>query len=149
MKIAIASDHAGIELRKQIVEYLENKKIEVIDLGTDKERTNYANQGIKVGETIYSGNAYRGIVICGTGIGITIAANKVRSIRAGVCNTTDLAKISREHNDLNVLGLGARIITFEEAKEIVDIFLSTGFEGGRHTDRVFTISDYEESCIDC
>lgn len=149
MKIAIASDHTGVQLRGQIVEYLESQGHEILDLGTRKEKANYANEGIKVGETVYSKNAERGIVICGTGIGITIAANKVRSIRAGVCNTPELAQISRQHNDLNVLGIGARIIDFEAAKEIVDIFLNTEFEKGRHTDRVFTISDYEESCIDC
>lgn len=149
MRIVIASDHAGIELRKEIVKYLEEKKFVVQDLGRHKEKANYAVEGVKVGENISIGNADKGIVICGTGIGITISANKVRGIRAGVCNNKELAQISRMHNDLNVLGLGARIINKDEAIEIVNTFLTTPFEGGRHEDRIDTISDYEESCVNC
>lgn len=149
MKIAIASDHAALELRPAIVKHLESLGHEVLDLGTHKEKGNYALEGIKVGETVSLGNADVGIVICGTGIGISMAANKVRGIRAAVCNDVSLAKITREHNNTNVLAMGARLITEEQAFEIVDTFLTTEFEGGRHLDRIDAISDYEESCIDC
>lgn len=149
MKIAIASDHAGLELRPAVIKHLEEKGIEVLDLGTHKEKGNYALEGIKVGETVSLGNADYGIIICGTGIGISIAANKVRGIRAAVCNDESLAKITREHNNSNVLALGARLVSIEDALKIVDTFLSTEFEGGRHLDRIDTISDYEESCVDC
>lgn len=149
MTIAIASDHAGIELRSKIAKHLEDKGLIVLDLGTHKEKGNYALEGIKVGETVSLGNAEYGIIICGTGIGISIAANKVRGIRAAVCNDVELAKITREHNNSNVLALGARIVNEDEVFNIVDTFLSTSFEGGRHLDRIDVISDYEESCIDC
>lgn len=149
MTIAIASDHAGILLRGKIIKHLEGKGFSVLDLGTHKEKGNYALEGIKVGETVSLGNAEYGIVICGTGIGISIAANKVRGIRAAVCNQVELAQITREHNNSNVLALGARIVDEDEALTIVDTFLSTSFEGGRHLDRIDVISDYEESCIDC
>lgn len=149
MKIAIASDHAGLELRPAVIKHLEENGIEVLDLGTHKEKGNYALEGIKVGETVSLGNADYGIIICGTGIGISIAANKVRGIRAAVCNDESIAKITREHNNSNVLALGARLVSIEDALKIVDTFLSTEFEGGRHLDRIDTISDYEESCVDC
>lgn len=149
MKIAIASDHAGLELRPIVIEHLEKQGHDVLDLGTHKEKANYALEGIKVGETISLGNAEVGIVICGTGIGISMAANKVRGIRAAVCNDVELAKITRQHNNSNVLAMGARLITNEQCISIVDAFLSTEFEGGRHLDRIDAISDYEESCIDC
>ncbi len=149
MKIAIASDHAGLELRPAVIKHLKANGHEVLDLGTHKEKGNYALEGIKVGETISLGNADYGIIICGTGIGISIAANKVRGIRAAVCNEESLAKITREHNNTNVLAMGARLVTEKQALAIVDTFLSTDFEGGRHRDRVDTISDYEESCVDC
>lgn len=149
MKIAIASDHAALELRPAVVKYLEEKGHEVLDLGTHKEKGNYALEGIKVGETVSLGNAERGIIICGTGIGISIAANKVRGIRAALCNEVEFAKLAREHNNANVLAMGARFIDQETAFAIVDTFLETEFEGGRHLDRIDVISDYEESCIDC
>lgn len=149
MKIAIASDHAALELRPVVVDHLEKKGYEVLDLGTHKEKGNYALEGIKVGETVSLGNADFGIVICGTGIGISIAANKVRGIRAALCNSVEFAELSREHNNANVLAMGARFIDESAAIEIVDTFLSTEFEGGRHLDRIDAISDYEESCIDC
>ncbi len=149
MKIAIASDHAALELRPAVVKYLEESGYEVIDLGTHKEKANYAIEGIKVGETISLGQADFGIVICGTGIGISIAANKVRGIRAALCNDVETAIITRQHNNSNVLAMGARVIDKPTAFAIVDAFLNTEFEGGRHLDRIDAISDYEESCIDC
>lgn len=149
MKIAIASDHAALELRPAVVKYIESQGHEVLDLGTHKEKGNYALEGIKVGETVSLGNAECGIIICGTGIGISIAANKVRGIRAALCNSVEFAKLAREHNNANVLAMGARFIDEQTAFAIVDTFLTTKFEGGRHLDRVDVISDYEESCIDC
>lgn len=149
MKIALVSDHAGKDLRKKVVTYLENKGYDVLDLGSDKDQSNYAIQGIKLGENISLKNADYGIAICGTGIGITLAANKVRGIRGAVCNEVNLAELTRQHNNANVLGLGARIIDEDKAYEIVEMFLNTEFEGGRHLDRIDAISDYEESCVDC
>ncbi len=149
MKVVIGSDHAGKELREVVVTYLETQGHEVIDCGTHRERANYAVEGIKVGENISMGNGDLGIIICGTGVGISIAANKVRGVRAALANTVEFAKLAREHNNANVLSMGARFINVDEAKAIVDTFLTTEFEGGRHSDRVDTISDYEESCIDC
>ncbi len=149
MKLVIGSDHTGIELRQSVIKHLEELGHEVQDCGTFREKANYAVEGIKVAETISMGNGDLGIVICGTGIGISIAANKVRGIRAALCNEVEFAKLTREHNDANVLAMGARFIDEAKALEIVDTFLTTEFEGGRHLDRIDTIIDYEESCIDC
>lgn len=149
MKLVIGSDHAGKDLREEVVSYLEQKGYEVQDCGTFRETANYAVEGIKVAENISMGKGDFGIIICGTGIGISIAANKVRGIRAALCNEVEFAKLSREHNNANVLSMGARFIDTEKAFEIVDTFLATEFEGGRHLDRIDTIADYEESCIDC
>ncbi len=149
MRIVISSDHTGIKLRNQIIKYLKDKDISVLDVGSDKEKSNYVMQGIKVGENILLDNADLGIIICGTGLGISIAANKVRGIRAVVCNNIEFSKLSREHNDANVLALGARVITEKEAYNIIDVFIETKFLAGRHLERIETLIDYEESCIDC
>ncbi len=149
MKLVIGSDHAGKELRAEVVNYLEQKGYEVQDCGTFRETANYAVEGIKVAENISMGKGDFGIIICGTGIGISIAANKVRGIRAALCNEVEFAKLSREHNNANILSMGARFIDTQKAYEIVDTFLTTKFEGGRHLDRIDTIADYEESCINC
>lgn len=149
MKIAIGSDHAGIEYRANIKQYLENLDIEVIDCGTFNETANYAVEGIKVAETVSSKNADLGIVICGSGVGISIAANKVRGIRCALAYNKEIASLSRQHNNANILALGARFISQDDAYEFIDAFLNTEFEGGRHEDRVHTITDYEESCVDC
>lgn len=147
--IAIASDHAGKELREQLIELLEKDNYNIMDLGTHKETANYAVEGIKVGENVASGAASMGIVICGTGIGISIAANKVRGIRCALCHSKEYAELTRQHNDANVLALGARFLDLDTAYEITTAFLTTEFEGGRHEDRVHTIEDYELSCTDC
>lgn len=149
MKLVIGSDHAGTELRAKVVKNLETQGHEVIDCGTFREKANYAVEGIKVAENISMGKGDFGIIICGTGIGISIAANKVRGIRAALCNEVEFAKLSREHNNANIVSMGARFIDESKAMDIVDTFLSTEFEGGRHLDRIDTITDYEESCIDC
>lgn len=149
MKLVIGSDHAGKELREKVVAKLQSEGHEVVDCGTFRETANYAVEGIKVAENISMGGGDLGIIICGTGIGISIAANKVRGIRAALCNTPEFAELSRQHNDANILSMGARFITEEEAYKIVDTFLTTEFEGGRHLDRIDTIADYENSCVDC
>ena len=149
MKIIVGSDHAALDLRPKVVEYLISKGHEVVDSGTHRDRANYAVEGFKVAENVAIGNNDLGIVICGTGIGISIAANKVRGIRAALCHNVEYAKLSREHNDANVLALGARFLEEDEVFNIIDAFIKTKFEGGRHLDRVETISDYEHSCIDC
>lgn len=147
MKIFIGSDHAGKKLRKIIIEHLKKRNdIELIDCGTDREVANYATEGIKVAENVAMKCGSFGIVVCGTGIGITIAANKVKGIRAANVSTVEMAQLSRQHNDSNVLGLGERFIQKEVALEIVDVFLNTEFENGRHLNRVDTIFDYEDSC---
>lgn len=147
--IAIGSDHAGKELRAVLINRLEGDGHKILDLGTHHETANYAIKGIKVGENVASGIASRGIVICGTGIGISIAANKVRGIRCALCHSAEYAKLTRLHNDANILALGARFLSVDEAYEIATTFLNTEFEGGRHEDRVHTIDDYENSCVDC
>ena len=137
MRIAIGSDHGGFRLKKEIILHLKDKGIEYTDLGTyDEKSVDYPDFGRAVGEAVASGKFERGIVICGTGIGISIAANKVPGIRAALCGDCFSAKASREHNDANVLALGERVIGTELAKMIVDIWLDTKFAGGRHKNRV-------------
>ncbi|MCR8613041.1 MAG: ribose 5-phosphate isomerase B [Mycoplasma sp.] len=138
MKIVIASDHAGFKLKTKVKEYLENeKKFEVVDLGTDTpERTSYANYGKKLGKAIHNKEYGWGIVVCGTGIGISIAANRFKGVRAAICRNRIDAKLTRNHNNANVLSLGERLTTFTVAKEIIDEFFSAEFEGGRHIKRI-------------
>lgn len=145
MKIAIASDHGGYELKEELKKYLEEKGgYEVIDLGTDSEESvDYPEYGIKCGEAVAGGKAEKGIVCCGTGIGISIAANKVKGVRCALCTNVHLAALSRQHNDSNILALGGRTTFIEDAKAILDTWLDTDFEGGRHQRRIDEISDYE------
>jgi ribose 5-phosphate isomerase B len=150
MKIIIGSDHAGYDLRLAVIEKLRNENYEVIDCGTSNPNSsNYAVEGIKVGENVAQDKNAMGIVICGSGIGISIAVNKVRGIRCALVGTPELAVLSRQHNDANVIALGARFIDQECAFECIEKFISTDFEGGRHEDRVDTIHDYEMCCVDC
>ncbi|MGL4392772.1 MAG: ribose 5-phosphate isomerase B [Fusobacteriaceae bacterium] len=142
-KIAIGSDHGGFELKTIIKNYLEKKGYEVLDFGTDsKESTDYPKYAKLVGESIQQKKSELGILVCGTGIGISMAANKMKNIRAALCTNTTMAKLTREHNDANVLALGARIIGDVLALEIVETFLTAEFEGGRHKLRV----DMLEEC---
>lgn len=137
MKIAIGNDHVGIELKPIIVDYLKELKHEVKDFGTySKERTDYPIYGKKVAEAVAKGDYDCGIVICGTGVGISIAANKVKGIRAVVCSEPYSAKLSKEHNNTNILAFGSRVIGSELAKMIVKEWLDAKFEGGRHANRV-------------
>ncbi|NLP10292.1 ribose 5-phosphate isomerase B [bacterium] len=137
MSIAIASDHAGFELKKAVVAYLERRRLEYLDLGVrSEERVDYPDYGYAAAQAVASGQCAMGIIICGTGIGISITANKVRGIRAALCCSEYMAEMARKHNDANMLALGGRVISPEMAEKIVDVFLQTDFEGGRHAQRV-------------
>jgi len=144
MKIVLAADHGGYELKNEIKNYLKDK-YEIIDLGTNSsDSVDYPEYGIKAGETIASGKADKGIIVCGSGIGISIAANKVKGIRAALCHSVEYAKLSRLHNNANILSMGGRFTDKKLAFEIVDVWLNTKFEGGRHSNRVNKISEYEK-----
>ena len=137
MKIAIGNDHVALEMKKEIVSHLAGKGYEVINFGTDSAGScDYPVYGEKVARAVVSGEAALGILICGTGVGMSIAANKVKGIRAVVCSEPYSAKLSREHNDANILAFGARVIGAEFAKMIVDTWVEAKFEGGRHQKRV-------------
>ena len=135
MPIAIASDHAGYALKENLKTIFAD--VDWLDLGTNSEASvNYPTYGFAMGEAITAGRAEQGIVICGTGIGISIAANRFPAVRAALCTNTTMARLSRQHNDANVLALGSRIIGLEVAQECVTIFLHTPFEGARHQTRI-------------
>ncbi len=137
MTIAVAADHAGFELKQKIIEYLSRKQIEYLDLGVfSGERADYPDYGVRAAEEVVSGRCRFGIIVCGTGIGISISANKVEGARAALCCNEYMAEMARRHNDANLLALGGRTTTFEIAERIIDVFLRTDFEGGRHVDRV-------------
>jgi ribose 5-phosphate isomerase B len=137
MKVAIASDHAGFSYKEKAKEYLKKKGFEIVDYGTDStERSDYPDFAHKAAEGMLRGEAERGVFVCGSGIGISIVANRHKGIRAVDAVTEEMAKLAREHNDANVLALGERLITWEEAEKIIDTFFATGFEGGRHELRV-------------
>ena len=142
MKIALGCDHGGYELKEKVKSHLEKKGYEVLDLGCHStESVNYPVYGKAVGESVAKKEADYGVVICGTGIGISIAANKVKGIRAALCMNTTMARLTREHNDANVLAFGARMVGDVLALEMVDTFLNTAFEGGRHVARVEMLED--------
>ena len=142
--IAIGSDHAAYKLKLLVEEHLQEKGVEFEDLGCyGPERVDYPVYGQKVAEAVASGQYEAGIVLCGTGIGISLAANKVPGIRCAVCSDTYSAKYTRLHNDANMLAMGERVVGPGLAMEIVDAFLSTPFEGGRHAARVAMISEIE------
>lgn len=136
MKIAIASDHGGFQLKEHIKEYLEGRDIEVEDLGTySEESVNYPVYGQACGEAVAEGKADKGIVICGTGIGISIAANKVKGIRCALCTDVHMAEMAKQHNNANILAMGGRTTSPEKAIEITATWLDSEFEGGRHQKR--------------
>ena len=137
MIIAIASDHGGFKLKETVKEYLRTRDdIKIVDLGTNSEESvDYPIYGKACAEAVASGKADRGIVCCGTGIGISIAANKVKGIRCGLCTSVEMAELTRKHNNANMLALGGRTTEPELALEIVKTFLDTEFEGGRHKRR--------------
>ena len=134
-EVAIACDHGGYDLKEEIKARFSD--ITWVDLGTDStDSVDYPDFGKKMGDAIASGDVQSGIIICGTGIGISIAANRNPAVRCGLCTDTTMARLTREHNDANVLAIGARITGVESAMDIVDVFLNTEFEGGRHARRV-------------
>lgn len=142
MKIALGADHGGYRLKEVVKEHLLSKGYEVEDFGTSSEESvDYPDYGKKVAKYVVEGNANYGILICGTGIGISIAANKVKGARAALCHNTWTARLTREHNDANILAIGARVIGEGLALDMVDTFLSTEFEGGRHQTRIDKIED--------
>lgn len=136
MLIAIASDHGGFELKEKVKEHLRERNVKFVDLGTNStDSVDYPVYGKACAEAVASGKAERGIVICGTGIGISMAANKVKGIRCGLCTSVEMAKLTRQHNNANMLAMGGRILETETAFAIVDAFIDTQFEGGRHKRR--------------
>lgn len=142
MRVAIASDHAGFIQKQPMIDYLTNELgCEVIDLGpaTD-DRVDYPDFGEKVGRCVAAGDADRGVCICGTGIGIAVAAGKVPGVRASSITTPEFAALFRQHNDGNVIGLSGRFVDLAVNQEIAKVFLTTDFEGGRHADRVAKIN---------
>lgn len=144
MKIAIGNDHVALEMKQQIKSYLEEMGHIVIDFGTHTtERCNYPMYGELVANAVTRGEAERGILICGTGVGISLAANKVRGIRAVVCSEPYTAMLSRQHNDTNILAFGARVVGIELAKMIVWEWLNATFEGGRHQTRIDMIDEIQ------
>jgi len=145
MIIAIASDHAGFELKEKIKKFLEELGHEYKDFGTDSEESvDYPDYALKVAESVAKKECDRGILICGAGIGMCMSANKVPGIRAASCYDTEMARLSREHNDANILTMGARLIDENTAKEIVQVWLTTEFAGGRHLRRVNKMKDIEK-----
>lgn len=147
MKIAIASDHGGFELKEIVREYLSENGYEVNDMGTYKtDSVDYPDYGLKAANEVASGQADKGIVICGTGIGISISANKVRGIRCALCHDVYSAEMTRAHNDSNVLAMGGRVVGRDLALRIVKAWLESDFEGGRHSRRIDKITEYENKC---
>lgn len=148
MKIAIAADHAGFSLKQAVVRHLQTSGHEVLDLGTNSgESVDYPDYCAPCGRAVASGEAERGIVLGGSGQGEQIAANKVHGVRAALCNDLFLARLAREHNDANILSIGSRVVAEALALEIVDVFLDTSFEAGRHVARIEKIAAIEkEEC---
>ncbi|KAB3530886.1 ribose 5-phosphate isomerase B [Alkaliphilus serpentinus] len=145
MKIALGSDHGGYELKETIKKHLEEKGYTVMDFGTHSESScNYPDFALAVAEAVAKGEYERGILVCGTGIGISIAANKVPGIRCALVSDSFSAKATRQHNDSNVLALGGRVIGVGLALELVDIWLAEEFQGGRHKNRIDLIGDIEK-----
>ena len=144
MKIGIGNDHAAVEMKMQIREYLESLGHEVVNYGVDTtERCNYPEIGEKVGRAVAAGEVECAVLICGTGVGISIAANKVHGVRAAVCSDITTAHLVKEHKNANIIAFGARIVGIETAKDIVKAYLDAKFLGGRHQTRIDMISDIE------
>ena len=140
MKISIGSDHAGFELKEVIINYLKSNH-EILDKGCfDKERVDYSDFGHKVANSVVLNETTIGILLCGSGNGIAMSANKHAGIRAAICWNKEICKLARQHNDANILVLPARFVTSSEAIEMIDIFLSESFEGGRHLERIKKIN---------
>ncbi len=146
MKIAIGNDHVAVDMKNEIKAYLESQGHEVINVGTDSpERFNYPVSGYKVAQMVVKGEVDRGVLICGTGVGISLSANKVHGIRACVCSEPYTARLSKQHNNTNIIAFGSRVIGIETAKMIVDEWLAAEYEGCRHQTRVDMIKEIEET----
>ncbi len=144
MKIAIGCDHGGIALKPIVKKVLEENDIEIIDMGCcDTKSVDYPDYALRVAEAVSKGEVDKGIILCGTGIGISIAANKVKGVRAAVCHDLFTAQMCAQHNDANILSIGGRVVSEELAGQMVQTWLDTPFEGGRHTGRVAKISEIE------
>ena len=144
--IAIGSDHAGYELKEKIKKHFEENNIKFIDFGTfSSDSCDYPIIAEKVGNSVSHKESEKGILICGAGIGMSIAANKIKGVRAALCYEPELAVLARKHNNANVLCMGGRFTNFEKAKEIVKVFLNTDFEGERHQKRVDLIKKLEDN----
>ncbi|ENK1244073.1 ribose 5-phosphate isomerase B [Clostridium sp. FAM 1755] len=145
MKIALGSDHAGLPLKNEIIKHLKDKGIEIEDFGTyTEESCDYPDYAKKVAEKVAAKEFDFGILVCGTGIGISIAANKVKGIRAALCSDTFSAHACREHNNANILALGQRVVGVGLALDIVDNFLNAKFQGGRHENRINKMMEIEK-----
>lgn len=137
MKIAVGSDHAGFEYKKQVAEWLKEEGHQILDFGAySGESVDYPDYAFPAAESVASGVADFGVLVCGSGIGVSITANKVTGIRAANCCTVEMAELSRQHNNANVITFGARLVPIELGKQMVEKFLETDFEGGRHMVRV-------------
>lgn len=142
--IAIGCDHGGYEMKSALIKHLQENNVEFVDLGCNGETVDYPDIAVKVCEKVTSGECDKGVLVCGTGIGMSMAANKVKGIRAAVCGDTFSAKFTRLHNNCNMLCLGGRVIGNGLACDILDIYLATEFEGGRHERRVEKVMKLEE-----
>ena len=144
MKIAVGCDHGGYKLKTALVKYLKEKGLEVVDFGCDSETScDYPDFALAAAEAVADGNADYAMLVCTTGIGMSMAANKVKGVRCALLHEAESARLTRAHNDANALAMGARIVSEEAMKTIVDVFLSTPFEGGRHLRRVDKITAIE------
>lgn len=142
LKVAIGSDHAGFSLKTKIIEYLNEQQIDVIDCGTmSTDSVDYPDFAKKVAESVSQSEVEKGILVCGSGIGVSIVANKVKGVRAALCMNAEMAELSRLHNDANILCLGERLVDSKDAINIVYTWLNTDFEGGRHQRRVDKIHE--------
>lgn len=146
MKVVLASDHGGYELAREIGSFLKELGVDFTNIGCDcPDSVDYSDYGFPAAEKVANGEYDRGIIICGTGIGMSIAANKVKGIRCALVHDVYTARVTREHNDSNVLAMGARVIGIDLAKEIVKTWLGSEFEGGRHAKRIGKITEYESN----
>ena len=145
MRVAVGSDHAGFALKSELGDWLAGAGHDILDLGTyDAARVDYPDYGAAVGRAVVTGDADLGVCVCGSGIGIAMAANKIHGVRAAVVHDVMSATLARRHNDANVICLGERLIGAEVAKAAVEAFVTTGFDGGRHADRVAKIAKLEQ-----
>ena len=144
MKIGIGNDHAAVEMKNELIAYIEGMGHEVVNYGTDSSAScNYPEYGEKVANAVAAGEVDCAVLICGTGVGISIAANKVNGIRAAVCSDTATARLVKQHNNANIIAFGQRIVGIELAKDIVKAYLEAEFEGGRHQTRIDMIHAIE------